>query len=235
METVIAIGIVGILLTTFIGVFGPATRTIRKSINAQEANRLARALELELTTLRADEQTAAVKTAFDKAFGIIKEGQNTRKGLLAFQYRASTGSTTAGTLPRPYGASSGGDPGRDFIVTPIVFPVDDPPFTLTDLLEAAEGRIYYARLTQLVERGGSLVNGDAGQIIDSTTDAPADDADTYRDAVIAFRADFYDLPTKAVGFFPSGMETFLQDKIINPGVNVEPISPIFSRNMAVRR
>ncbi len=40
MESVIAIGIVAILLTTFLAVFGPATQGIRRALSVQEADRL---------------------------------------------------------------------------------------------------------------------------------------------------------------------------------------------------
>jgi len=47
METVIAIGVLAVLLTAFMAVFGPATRGVRRSINVQEADRLAATLEKE--------------------------------------------------------------------------------------------------------------------------------------------------------------------------------------------
>ena len=50
METVIAIGVLAVLLTGFMIVFAPAAAGIRKSINVQEADRLASTLEQELVT-----------------------------------------------------------------------------------------------------------------------------------------------------------------------------------------
>ena len=41
METVIAIGVLALLLTAFLAVFGPATSGLRKAISIQEADRLA--------------------------------------------------------------------------------------------------------------------------------------------------------------------------------------------------
>ena len=52
METVIAIGVVAVLLTTFLAVFGPAQSTIRRALSAQEAGRLTTSLERELSSLR---------------------------------------------------------------------------------------------------------------------------------------------------------------------------------------
>ncbi len=55
MESVIAIGIVAVLLTTFLAVFGPATQGIRRAISIQEADRLVSALEREMQVLRSDD------------------------------------------------------------------------------------------------------------------------------------------------------------------------------------
>ena len=52
METVIAIGVVAVLLTTFLAVFGPASAGIRRALSAQEAGRLTNSLERELSSLR---------------------------------------------------------------------------------------------------------------------------------------------------------------------------------------
>ena len=56
LETVIAIGVLAVLLTGFMIVFAPAAAGIRKSINVQEADRLASSLEQELVTLRTGDQ-----------------------------------------------------------------------------------------------------------------------------------------------------------------------------------
>jgi prepilin-type N-terminal cleavage/methylation domain-containing protein len=67
METVIAIGVLALLLTAFLAVFGPATTGLRKAISVQEADRLAAALERELVTLRPG-TSSDYKTGFDKAY-----------------------------------------------------------------------------------------------------------------------------------------------------------------------
>ena len=50
MESVIAIGVVAILLTTFLAVFGPATQGIRRASSTQEADRLAATLRVPVET-----------------------------------------------------------------------------------------------------------------------------------------------------------------------------------------
>ena len=66
IESVIAIGVVAILLTTFLAVFGPASQSIRRSISVQEADRLQSALEREFQILR-EGPDDKFQTAFEKS------------------------------------------------------------------------------------------------------------------------------------------------------------------------
>ena len=52
VESVIALGILVVLITGFLAVFGPAAETIRKTLSIDEASRLQASLEYELTHLR---------------------------------------------------------------------------------------------------------------------------------------------------------------------------------------
>ena len=75
IETVIAIGVLAVLLTGFIIVFAPAAAGIKNSVNLQAADRLASTLEQELVTLRKgqkDDDDKEFATGFDKAFDWIK-------------------------------------------------------------------------------------------------------------------------------------------------------------------
>lgn len=92
VETVIAMGIITIMITAFLAAFGPAVQGIRKSISAKEANRLATSLEYELTILRFDEAGNSGEiytTPFEKAFEWIKEsgGVDKDQSVLLYQYR----------------------------------------------------------------------------------------------------------------------------------------------------
>ena len=91
LETVIAIGVLSVLLTGFIVVFTPAAQGIRKSINVQDADRLASALEQELVTHRAGDNYA---TGFDKAFNWIRTSDKAASAVLVYQYRGELGGTT---------------------------------------------------------------------------------------------------------------------------------------------
>ena len=85
LETVIAIGVLAVLLTGFMVVFTPAADGIRKSINVQQADRLVSVLESELVSGRS---TMAGNTPFDTALNRIKESSEPDNAIFVYQYRA---------------------------------------------------------------------------------------------------------------------------------------------------
>lgn len=225
METVIAIGVLAVLLTAFLAVFAPAAQGIRKAISVQEADRLAYTLERELVTLRSGDGDQ-YGTGFEKAYDWIIDSANADSALLIYQYRGDPDSLRPDGTMEPYLGT--GVAGEDFVVQPVVRAKDSS--LLEDDLKAIEGRVYYARLTQLVFDEGQLVKGDPGTIVDPTPDD--DDAgdggagvDGYPEAVIAFAAEFYVVPNASFRYISNSMsdETFVNAK------------PVFTRNLAVRR
>jgi prepilin-type N-terminal cleavage/methylation domain-containing protein len=48
VETVIAMGIIAVMITAFLAAFAPAVTSIRKSISSKDVNRLASTLEYEM-------------------------------------------------------------------------------------------------------------------------------------------------------------------------------------------
>ena len=101
LETVIAIGVLAVLLTGFMVVFAPAAEGIRKSINVQQADRLASALEQELSTIRGT--NSGYTTGFDKSFEWIKDSNSVGTALLVYQYRADHAATPrADGTPAPH-------------------------------------------------------------------------------------------------------------------------------------
>lgn len=250
LETVIAIGVLAVLLTGFMIVFAPAAAGIRKSINVQEADRLASTLEQELVTVRKGQETADIRTGFDKAFFAIRDstgpnGSGTDTGnpttaLLVYQYRGSlSGVRPDGTL-QPVPDARGKVPGKDYVVQSMMRAKNDANF-LEDL-RAIEGSIYMVKCVQLVFNGGGLKpvdhtdKGLRGKIMNpkpagaTETDykaGPFDKPADYPEAVIAFTADFFALPSKAESFFTSATgftKAYTTAK-----------SPVFTRNLAVRR
>jgi type II secretory pathway pseudopilin PulG len=117
IETVIAIGVLAVLLTGFMLVFAPAAAGIKKAISAQEADRLASTLEQELVTSRGSDP----KPGFNKAFERLKGSYTANTALLVYQYRGSLSKPprTDGT-PEPVADASSKRPGVDYAVVSVV-------------------------------------------------------------------------------------------------------------------
>jgi prepilin-type N-terminal cleavage/methylation domain-containing protein len=221
LETVIAIGVLAVLLTGFMIVFAPAAAGIRRAINVQEADRLASTLEQELVTLRTGESE---KTGFEKAFNRIQKSNTENDALLVYQYRGSLSQIRPDGTPEPVPTVNDKLPGKDYVVQTMVRRKSDNNFNAD--LTAVEGGVYLVKCTQLVFENGELKPGTPGTIKDPKgTGGNAASADDFPEAVIAFSADFYTLPAKSASYFSSGFtKSFTAAK-----------NPVFTRNLAVRR
>jgi prepilin-type N-terminal cleavage/methylation domain-containing protein len=224
IETVIAIGVLAVLLTGFMIVFAPAAAGIRKAINVQEADRLATTLEQELVTFRTGDQGV---NGFGKAFTWIKESNAPANALLIYQYRGSLSSKRPDATPEPVPTIGDKLPGKDYTVQTMVRRKSDPKF-LEDL-NAVEGSVYVVKCTQLVFNTGTgeLKPGTVGQIQDpKNPGTPSPNADAYPEAVIAFAAEFHALPSKTPAYLSGTQFTTKFPNLKNP---------VFTRNLAVRR
>jgi len=225
METVIAIGVLALLLTAFLAVFGPATTGLRKAISVQEADRLAAALERELVMLRPG-GTEDYKTGFDKAYEWIEKVSSGSETVMLYQYRGQPNSLRQDGTMEPYTAG-GGVAGKDFVVQPMVRKRTDP--LLLEDLKSLDGRIFAAKLTQLEFNGGQLKKREGGGINPDPNNTGESlggtGSDAYVEAVIAFAAEFFIVPNSSVDY-------------VKPGGKFNPenlTKPIFTRNLAVRR
>ncbi|WP_018970062.1 type IV pilus modification PilV family protein [Rubritalea marina] len=241
VEVVIAIGIVAILLTTFMSVFGPAQQKIGKALSIADANRLVSTLEGEMATLRPTEQSDYVASgtgasAFEKAFQWIKDSHSPSSAILVYQYQAQPDSeNNDGTLKAAANQMVADDsslPGVDYITQTIARRIDKAPSgTLQDELVpgVVEGRVYVVRMTQLVRQNGAMGLGDAGRILNqsnsgSGTGTEASSTGDYDEAFIAFRAEFFELNNNLYSYVTGGTWDF--DKLG---------APVVSQNIAIRR
>lgn len=220
LETVIAIGVLAVLLTGFIIVFAPAAAGIKKAINVQEADRLASTVEQELVTWRTGDPGT---TGFEKAFDWIKKGESANTALLVYQYRGSLTSLRPDGTPVPVETVTDKLPGKDYKVQSMVRQKDDTDFT--EDLKAVEGAVYLVKCTQLIFKNSQMELGTAGQIQNPKTPGGDLDVTTYPEAVVAFSAEFYSLPAKSAGYFTSRF----------PNAFTKFKNPVFTRNLAVRR
>lgn len=222
LETVIAIGVLAVLLTGFMVVFAPAAAGIRKAISVQEADRLQSTLEEELVTLR---EGQSFKTGFDKAFEWIKTSNQATEALLVYQYRGSMTKLRTDGTPEPEPVVKDKLPGRDYVVQAMVRRLSDTRFK--EDIQAVEGGVYLVKCTQLVFGTGEMKLGSPGTIADPKTGTASSDSDSYPEATIAFAADFYTLSAKSQAYFDSAngfQKAFTNAK-----------NPVFTRNLAVRR
>ena len=229
IETVIAIGVLAVLLTGFMLVFGPATAGIRRALNVQEADRLAATLEQELVTVR--DSSGSSTTGFAKAFEWIKNSNTPTDAILTYQYRGDPSRIRDDQTPTPVTDINNKLPGKDYVLQTAVRRKSDTAFEKD--LKAVEGGVYLVICTQLVFNNGQLKPGKAGAIVDPKgTGRAAATADVYPEAVIAFSADFFALPTKSATYFTGGGF----DKAFAAAIKTPPTrKPVFTRNLAARR
>jgi type II secretory pathway pseudopilin PulG len=225
METVIAIGVLAVLLTGFMAVFTPAAQGIRRSISSEQAARLTTTLENELATLRKGQETPEPATAFDKAFNWIKEGNKSTSAIpiFVYQYRGNPTSIRADGTPSPMTTITG-EPGKNYIVQSMARRLTDAE--LANDLNAIEGSVFFVKPTQLLFTAGELKPVDPIDIY-SANGMVAANAAAYKEAVIAFSAEFHNVPTKSIGYLKSAAFT--------TRFKSTTIKPIFTRNLAVRR
>jgi len=215
-EVVISMGIVTILLTSFLGVFGPATKSIRKAITTQEADRIISALE---DNIKYGDSTAnsATNTPYDQIIASLTAQQtNSSKpakdkkyvsgGFLIYSYRADP---RDGTSPV---TGSDLEPGENYTTIFKVSTVGDYN-QVADEIEAIEGRLFYAEGQQFTEN-------DEGELVLNTGgfEAPGQNV-----AGVTTQFSFYEIPTVDKDFLGS-----LAGKDL-------PGSPLFKRNIGINR
>ena len=236
VETVIAMGIITVMITAFLAAFGPAVQGIRRSISAKEANRLASTLEYELSILRAGDEAADYSTSFEKAYEWIKDSGGTEHDhiVLIYQYRGDPSSSRDDGTYEPQTDRNKQIPGTDYVLQSVVRRLGDSKVSEELKPGVVEGRVFYVRMNQLIFENGELVlTGDTGSIIDPTE--PRDATTTYEDypeAVITYQAQIYVLRSSIYAYVDKTFNLTDTNGDGHPDVTGKPI---FTRNMAVRR
>jgi len=232
MESVIAIGVVAVLLTTFLAVFGPASQSIRRALSAQDANRLQTTLERELQILR-EGTDSDFQSAFAKAFDWIENSGEADTAVLLYNYRGDPKDIRPDQSLEAYDRD-GGQSGREFILQSAVRRRGDSDSDLEKDLKQVQGQIFYVRMTQLVfdPQDGALIPGEHGQISSMHDEGEvANDMDDYPGGMIAFAANFYALKSNNINYIEN-----LDLKDDNGDGHPDVFGkPLFSRNLGVRR
>jgi type II secretory pathway pseudopilin PulG len=235
VETAIAMGMVAVMISSFLVVFGPAIKGIDKSLSAKEADRLTNALELELNELRNGEN---YPTSFQKAFTWIPES-NQSAPVLIYQYRGKPNSVRADGTLNPFYDNNNiynpdpvikpedekAIPGKDYVIQTSVRRLGDSFHNSKIQAELYPGnlvgKVYYAKMKQLVwNTSGKMVDtGDPEEILVPQNPYPNTTIATYPEAVIAFKVEMYAQPNALYN-------------TLNPPYEGDPV---ITKNMAVRR
>lgn len=201
METLLAIALVGVLLSIFLTVFVPAKGMVRQALTRQESERITGVLRAEMSTLRADETAKGTSssptqylTPFDKAFYWMQKSKSPHTAIVIYTYRADTtkGMRADGSYPAIPLAKS--IPGKNTQLTTMVCPMDDPLHR--DEIKDAVGPVFIVCMTQLEDKGNGdfKLAGTPGVI--SGANSPdkycsAPDSDNAWGGAVFYRADFY--------------------------------------------
>jgi len=234
VEVVIAIGIVAVLLTTFMTVFGPAQKSINKALGVTEANRLVSTLENEMAVLRPNERSEYTPSvSFEKAFQWISGSHEKSTAIVVFQHQAIPNEEDNGRLQPALTEVSDESslPGVDYITQTVAKRIED--VTEAELSPGViEGKVYVVRMTQLYNKGGAaglelLMNGNelkAGIVNSSDDGTVLDDSILYDDAHITLQVEFFPLNNNLHAYVTEGSWDF--DKLG---------TPVATQNIAVRR
>ena len=240
VEVAIAMGMVAVMISSFMVVFGPALQGIDKSLSAKEADRLTNALELELTTLKNDD---IYSSALEKTYWWIRAGHTDDGSLvLVYQYRGNPNSVrTDGTLnPYTYNAANPGIPGVNYVIQTSVRRLNDAVDNSKIQAELApgvlEGKVYYVKLCQLRTNadGGLEMPGNPWHVYNPQATSMTGSFIDYTEAVLAFRAQFYEVKP-ALWSYINGAAFSVAD---GNDADLDPDAlgnPVITKNMAVMR
>ena len=202
VETLLAIGLVGVLLSLFLVVFVPARGMIRQAMARQEAERITTVLRTEMSMLRGREQapqsaqtstSTSFITPFDKAFHWMRRSEKPSTSIVIFSYRADTRENVRpdGTYPA-LPANANQPNGHTQLIT-IACPMDDPVHGRE--IKDAVGNVFLVRMTELERQNNGTFKPakESGTIkgAQSPERFVIEENNTVRGAIVYYRADFY--------------------------------------------
>ncbi len=203
METLLAIALVGVMLSIFLTVFVPARGLVRQALTRQESERIIGILRAEINTLRADEYAGQgatqsnenqYKSTFDKGFYWVRKTAQPSKAIVVFSYRADLSKPARADGTYPAVAAGRSIPGQDMQLVTIACPMDDPIHR--DDIRDAVGPVFLVKLTQLQMKGEGVYRPVNSPGVISGASSPEKymsepgKADAWGGAIFC-RADFY--------------------------------------------
>ena len=233
METLLAVALVGVMLSIFLTVFVPARGMVRKALTRQESERITGILRAEINTLRGDEMASGAnstsenhyQTTFEKGFYWLKKSARPSKSIVIFSYRADLSKPARADGSFPAVPAGKGVPGKNMQLVTIACPMDDKLHR--DDIRDAVGPVFLVKLSQLIKaKDGKYVMAPApGRIKEAATPGDYVSKPGARDAwggVIFCRAEFYQM-------FPPNPARYKNKTWEQLG------QPLFSANISFRR
>lgn len=202
METLLAIALVGVLLSIFLTVFVPARGMVRQALTRQESERITGVLRAEIATIRPDEQLngggAATqdkyRTPFDKGFYWLLRSKQPSTAIVVFSYRADMSKSARADGTYPAVSASKGGIGKNTQLISMACPLNDAIHK--NEIKDAVGPVFLVRMTQLVEGGNGEfeLSGSPGTIKGGSSPEQFVSAPGSKEpwgGVVFYRADFF--------------------------------------------
>ncbi len=203
METLLAIALIGTLISIFLTIFVPARGMVRQALTRQESERITGTLRAEMSTLRGDELgDASMKksspekylSTFDKGFYWLQRCAKPGTAIVIFSYRADTSKPmlSDGTFPAVPAAKA--VPGANSQLITVACPINDPLHRRH--IRDAVGPVFLVRMTQLIpQSNGEFTPAKFPGVIEGASSpdkyVSAPGAKEAWGGVIFYRADFY--------------------------------------------
>ncbi len=204
METLLAVALVGVLVSIFLTVFVPARGMVQQALTKQEAERITGILRAEMGTIRPHERASVNSktssdgkylTPFDKGFYWLMKSKSPSTAIVIFSYRADTSKPVQadGTFPAIKAARA--VPGQNSQLVTIACPMNDG-LHKNDIKEAV-GPVFVVKMSQLVDKNNGTFELSTAPGTIAQAGKPEDyyssgdgKGPSYGGAVF-YRADFY--------------------------------------------
>ncbi len=233
METLLAVALIGMLISIFLTVFVPARGMVQKALTKQESDRVISILRAELNTLRESERSKDNKGSspgrytcpFDKGFYWILASSKPATSVVVFSYRADTKAAVRADGSYPPIPITESRPGNDTQLVSMACTMDNP-IHKKDIPHAV-GPVFLVKFTQIEPDNTGVYRLAKSPGLISKASSPQkyfSDAGARNPwgGAIFFRADFYLM-------VPPNPERYKNRPWSRVG------RPIFSTNMSIRR
>lgn len=202
METLLAVALVGLLVSIFLTVFVPARGMVQQALTKQESERITGILRAELATLHPHEQANASEkrsstnkylSTFDKGFYWLLKSKRPSTAIVIFSYRADTSKPPRQDGSYPPVPANRAVPDKNSQLVTVACPMNDS-IHKNDIKDAV-GPVFIAKMTQLLpSRNGEYQMASQPGVIKGASSPESYFSERENDSwggAIFYRVDFY--------------------------------------------